>query len=161
MRSSKCLGGMVMAAVLLVGASTVNAGAIDFGASSWDATQVVLRITGVPEGTRVTVCVFNDAGCEIKGSVRSAPAGADGLVNVIVPVSVGAYAIGDTVRVSDPDCGILEEGGTIGPQDCGDVCPECEITPIPTVSEWGLAVMTLLVIGAGTIVFRRFRAVAA
>lgn len=33
--------------------------------------------------------------------------------------------------------------------------------PIPAVSEWGLFVMTLLVLSAGTLVFRRFRAVAA
>ncbi len=33
--------------------------------------------------------------------------------------------------------------------------------PIPTVSEWGMAVMVLLVLAAGTVVFRRYRVAAA
>ncbi|UCC32772.1 MAG: IPTL-CTERM sorting domain-containing protein [Phycisphaerales bacterium] len=36
----------------------------------------------------------------------------------------------------------------------GDACP------IPAVSEWGLAAMTLLILAAGMVMFRRSRAVA-
>jgi hypothetical protein len=35
---------------------------------------------------------------------------------------------------------------------------DCELPPIPAVSEWGLVMMTLLVLAAGTIVFRRLSA---
>ena len=41
----------------------------------------------------------------------------------------------------------------------GDVC-ECR-APIPTVSEWGLIVLTLLLLGAGAVIFRRHRQAAA
>jgi hypothetical protein len=37
----------------------------------------------------------------------------------------------------------------------------CSDRGIPTVSQWGLAVMVLLVLSAGTILFRRYRAAAA
>ncbi len=40
------------------------------------------------------------------------------------------------------------------PSDCGT---ECVVSPVPTVSEWGLIVMTLLLLTAGTIVFGRRR----
>ncbi len=50
--------------------------------------------------------------------------------------------------------------------DGGDTCPgpascdgggfcHCEVPPIPTVSQWGGVVMTLLLLGAGTVVFGR------
>ena len=63
---------------------------------------------------------------------------------------------------------ILGESSAVG-QVCGDEmcdenedcasCPEdCEPCPaVPTVSEWGLIVMTLLLLTAGTIVFSRRR----
>jgi len=52
------------------------------------------------------------------------------------------------------------------PDVCGDMCctgaenpincnADCGVTPIPTVSEWGIAAMVLLVMATGTIVFRR------
>ena len=47
---------------------------------------------------------------------------------------------------------------------CHDGIPPIDPQPgiaIPAVSDWGFAVMMLLVLAAGTIVFRRFRAVAA
>jgi hypothetical protein len=60
--------------------------------------------------------------------------------------------------------------GTAGQADAGPVMTGNDFTftggfrlvesfqsPIPTVSEWGLVVMTLLVLTAGTLVFRRSR----
>ena len=41
------------------------------------------------------------------------------------------------------------------PIDCGTECDD--LPPIPTVSEWGLIIMTLLALTAGTIVFARRR----
>lgn len=42
-----------------------------------------------------------------------------------------------------------------------DPLPDRNLSAVPAVSEWGLVVMTLLVLAAGTLVFRRFRAAAA
>lgn len=46
--------------------------------------------------------------------------------------------------------------GEEGPPPC-DVLIELELTPIPAVSEWGMIVMVLLALTAGTVVFARWR----
>ena len=43
------------------------------------------------------------------------------------------------------------------PRTPGAMNVTCPVTGIPTVSEWGMAVMTLLVLSAGTIVLMRRR----
>ena len=141
--------------VLVVSVSTARAGTVDTVA--WNANRVTVRMTNIPVGTRVTVCVYDDAGCEIKGSARSIAAPATGVVNVIVPAGAGeTFVAGDTGRVSDPDCFILEAGGTGAQTDCSGVCETCE-PPIPTLSEWAAIGMAVLLLTAGAIVFFRVR----
>ena len=68
----------------------------------------------------------------------------------------------DTCEDLAPVCCRLREGITHPKAACTDqdddsngVDDTCDVDPIPTVSEWGLAAMTLLVLAAGTVVIRR------
>jgi hypothetical protein len=56
----------------------------------------------------------------------------------------------------DVDCTDWEafELAWTGPGDPPPLAP-CDLNPIPAVSDWGVAVMTLLLLTAGTILFRR------
>ena len=56
--------------------------------------------------------------------------------------------------------GTCDNPGTYSGGDCDPGFPLCEFQ-IPAASEWGLLVMALLGLAAGTIMFRRARAVAA
>ena len=91
------------------------------------------------------------------------------MTNIFGEASAMAQVCGDAVCDADEDCETC-------PQDCAPECFEdadcddgepnttdtcgdggcCQVT-IPTVSEWGLIVMTLLALTAGTIVFARRR----
>ncbi len=84
---------------------------------------------------------------------------------------------GDGVEIPDDNCRLFNPDQIdCQPNDVGDVCDiadgtslddngngipdECE-PAIPTISEWGLIVMTLLLITSGTLVYRSRRSVAA
>jgi len=47
----------------------------------------------------------------------------------------------------------------LGDSDGDGIDDACALSPIPTVSEWGLVAMALLVLTAGTLVFVRRRGV--
>lgn len=61
----------------------------------------------------------------------------------------------DVVVVAESDCVVLP-GGVAGDSDGNGLVDSCELA-VPTVSEWGAGVMVLLLVTAGTIVFRRLR----
>lgn len=72
------------------------------------------------------------------------------------------YLIGTTPIVFDPNAGPDEDPFSTTPLT-GTLYLDSDITlgvtgaPIPTVSEWGLIIMTLLLLTAGTVIFGRLR----
>ena len=76
-------------------------------------------------------------------------------------------SLGVLCALAMPMTNVFGEGGGIycgdGICNFGETCESCEKdcgpceAPIPTVSEWGLIIMTLLALTAGTIVFARRR----
>ena len=76
----------------------------------------------------------------------------------------GILSLGVLCALVMPMTSIFGEASAVA-QQCGDeMCAEGEVcvdgvcvSPIPTVSEWGLIIMTLLALTAGTIVFARRR----
>jgi len=164
MKISRILGCLCVAllSVSFVGISSTTAGTIDVAQSSWSASQVVLRITGVPVGKMVTVCVFKDNGCEIRAQVRSAAAGGDGVVNLIVPKQGSDFLAGDKVRASDIACATLVSGVTLILVSCEVVCIQCidDMVSVPSLTQWGMIVLGILILAAGAMVIvRRRRAV--
>ena len=78
----------------------------------------------------------------------------------------GIFSLGVLCALVMPMTNIIGEASAVG-QECGngiceagedsETCPADCADAIPTVSEWGLIVMTLLLLTAGTIVFGRRR----
>lgn len=66
---------------------------------------------------------------------------------------------GEAVTVLEQDCGAVCDSGT--PMEPCEAIFTHKLSDIPTVSEWGLVVMLLLVVADGTIVTRRRLTVAA
>jgi len=75
------------------------------------------------------------------------------------------FSLGVLCALAMPMTNVFGEPGYCGDGICnfGETCESCEMDcgpcqpAIPTVSEWGLIVMTLLALTAGTIVFARRR----
>ncbi len=75
------------------------------------------------------------------------------------------FSLGVLCALAMPMTNVFGEPGYCGDGICnfGETCESCEmdcgpcLAPVPTVSEWGLIVMTLLALTAGTIVFARRR----
>lgn len=75
------------------------------------------------------------------------------------------FSLGVLCALAMPMTNVFGEPGYCGDGICnfGEDCESCEMDcgpcepAIPTVSEWGLIVMTLLALTAGTIVFARRR----
>lgn len=72
----------------------------------------------------------------------------------------GHYEYDFVIPDYNPEWVSIDVQGTNFVIPLGIITHECR-GAIPTVSEWGLVVMTLLVLAAGTVVFRRFRVAAA
>jgi hypothetical protein len=98
------------------------------------------------------VIIVNNTGAAITVTVTQ---GVDGDAEIIidaVPVPASGGSTSATVTVA----------GTVTVcEGSGRACEELSFNPIPTVSEWGMVVMMLLVLGAGTLVLMRRRASAA
>ena len=157
----------VCSSILFSGAAYANLG-MTHTESITNANSVTVKVTGVPEGVRAIVCIFEDSTCTQRGSTSSQPAGASG--EVFVKVEGTGFAVGDKIRVNAQGkttycariarlTGVTASSGGPDPTEdglCAETCEECD-NPIPTVSEWGLVVMTLLGLTVGTIVFARRR----
>ena len=99
-------------------------------------------------------------------------------VLAIALVSLSSYALADTITVDvtgvegvetlQEGIAAASDGDTV--LDCDDRCPgqddrvdvdndgkpDClEFLPIPTVSEWGLVILALIILGVAKICFRR------
>lgn len=110
-------------------------------------------------------CPLPGACCDEDGSCFEAPRVVCGLAN-------GTYQ-GDETSCDEVQCPVCGNNIREGKEQCDGtedaVCPgaclaDCTCDPetkIPTVSEWGLMVMTLLVLAAGTVVIRRRNALEA
>ena len=108
---------------------------------------------GIPDECDLD-CGTTDGPCDIDGCGQSQDNNGDG-----IPDECGACcgSPGD-VACTQLTQTLCEGGGGVYVGD-GTVC-EGLGCPIPTISEWGLVAMTLLVLGAGTVVLRRRRGVA-
>jgi hypothetical protein len=155
---------LIVAVVLLLMQAAAFAGSIDFDPtkSNWTADRVKVTITGVPAHTLVSACVYEDAsGCVIKACTRYFTE-LGGEVTLTIPKQDGAFAAGDKVQVSDPDCGILVAGGSIQdlpsctPCPCDD--PDCLI--VPSLTEYGLIGLAAILVLSGVWIFWRRRALA-
>ena len=108
--------------------------------------------------TQPEACCFNDGTCAMLDPFCCADQGG-------APQGVGATCGGmeacclpdNSCVMADALCCVNELGGT--PQGPGTDCDPnpCAQEPIPTVSEWAIIAMTLLMLTAGTVILRRRR----
>ncbi|MFH1419466.1 MAG: IPTL-CTERM sorting domain-containing protein [Planctomycetota bacterium] len=119
---------------------------------------------GTPQGAGTTcdpagACCLPDGSCIITTETCCEALGVDGTYqgDGTDCLPTGACLLPDLTCPITTEACCLNAGGVYQ----GDGTTECP-PPIPTVSEWGLIIMTLLLLTAGTVVFgRRYRAAAA
>jgi len=104
---------------------------------------------------------FQNRTAEMGGVPNIASFGTDAYGEIYL-CSLGADAVYKIVPVGDPlvdcnntgthdACDILDASATDGNDN--DIPDTCEITPIPTVSQWGLVTMLLVLLAMGSILF--------
>ena len=106
-----------------------------------------------PAVTGVCACATDEAGAGVCLQDQSCPAQADcGPGGPACPAgmvcAIDTCCGFPTCLVPCPEGGICAAGGT-----CATGFPACEAAPVPTVSEWGLVVLTLIGFIAGTVLF--------
>jgi hypothetical protein len=107
-----------------------------------DVTAATANICVGPAGSPATCCTplftpQNPNGCQFNPGVYQIPdSGQDCNDN----------GIDDAIDIFD---------GTSADADGNGIPDECMPPPVPTVSEWGLVLMTLIGLTAGTVIYRR------
>jgi hypothetical protein len=155
--------------LMFLAASASTAVGIDHAASQVSKKSVTLSLTGIPTGQRAAVCIYSDSTCTQRvGTIG--PIEQSGAAVVIVAIPAGSsdnFAQGDRIRVevgSETSCGKINivpptlptVGGTES-TPCGGVCETCEVRPVPTLSQWGLISLLVLILASGVIVAMRKR----
>ncbi len=101
--------------------------------------------------------------CEFTGSpsngCASAPTGQ--LPSAVCVAQGGVYMASQECSLTTGNCvaksGQPQRACCLGGTPCDDALSDCNALFIPTVSQWGLAVMVLLVLTAGTVIVMRRR----
>jgi len=168
-RATSLLHLALFACGTLLVTSAAAAYEIDFVGSHWTdgpPIKIVLKLTGWTDGDRPYVCVKrNGEFIGIKIDYEPQPGG-----NITVEFE-GDWKAGDSVTIENAILGGEAKFAKLGGDKSAGggsraewplvPCPEGECSPcnfpIPTVSEWGLIVMTLVLLTAGTVVFGRRR----
>jgi hypothetical protein len=85
--------------------------------------------------------------------------------DVVCDADLGACCDEDTFggceQTTANECGLLKKGVFYKLQDCSELDPPCTHKAIPTVSEWGIAVLTLLLLIGAKVYFGRRQAATA
>ena len=163
----------VLLCVTLLTTSRAAAYEIDFVNSYWTEgppPKIVLKLTGWTEGDIPYVCVVRDG--EVVGLKINAGSQAGPDVTVeITPKAGKDFQAGDSVTVENAILGGEARFAKLGGGKGGGradwplvVCPEGECLPcdfpIPTVTEWGLIGLAVLLMTAGAVVLGRRQAAA-